>query len=160
MEEKDFDLARRLLHTLKGLAGTIGAMDLADKAGKLEQGLVGDQKTLSHQDIAALKGLLKQAILGMNTVVKILKDTPEDAEPHSMSPDSPLCESDLDELEELLKEDDYEAHSVMEEIAGREKDENLAEDIKRLKNLIEDNEYSEALGILSTLRKKLKGGKA
>ncbi len=43
LNEKDFETAKRLAHTLKGVAGSIGAEQLQSKASELEQAISPDQ---------------------------------------------------------------------------------------------------------------------
>ena len=61
----DLDTLRRGLHTLKGLAATVGAVELADESARLEH-MVGEESTLP--DASALEGLKGMVTQMLDTV--------------------------------------------------------------------------------------------
>jgi len=63
IEGDDLELARRLAHTLKGVAGTIGADELAEAARQLEAAIVEQDELLIRETVAETKDKLS-AVLG------------------------------------------------------------------------------------------------
>ncbi|MDH3346501.1 MAG: response regulator [Desulfobulbaceae bacterium] len=69
INRKDIELAQRLVHTIKGLAGTIGAHDLQKKSAELEAAIViSDQP--SRELIASFDRELTQIFTALSSFVK------------------------------------------------------------------------------------------
>lgn len=107
----NFEEARKMVHTLKGIAGNIGAKNLMDVSVKLENAIKkGDAEELaaSKSDFeVALKEACDYAAELINTVL-----TPEKEEQER--PDIPAAEDTLQRLLDLMEEGDPEAKSLFE----------------------------------------------
>ena len=66
LDKDEFELAERLAHTLKGLAGSIGAGPLAAEAGLLEDAIQGRQaRDIVNGRLSASTALLNEIIAGL-----------------------------------------------------------------------------------------------
>jgi two-component system sensor histidine kinase/response regulator len=139
------DPARKLAHTLKGVAATLGASHLADLATQLESALKqADGAT------AGLAQAIAQALVALETGIQAmptLAPTNTQEEPA----DPAQHEAVLDELERLLMEGNLDAYAVAQRSAaalraslGKQGDEFL----RRL----ELYDYSQALALLHAAR--------
>jgi len=104
--------AERAAHTLKGVAGTLGAVSLADLAAKAETALKsGQDATLA---LVALAPALDAVVAAIRTA---LADETADAAPGSA--DGKTVNALLDRLKTLLENDDGEAADFMVEAEPR-----------------------------------------
>jgi two-component system, sensor histidine kinase and response regulator len=93
----DLGLATRLAHTLRGLAATVGAADLATEAGKLEKSLRAGNVDEGRRELASVEGRLRDVVHLLSELV--------DAGP-GPAPTSPAQASAVDvaRAEEILRE--------------------------------------------------------
>jgi polar amino acid transport system substrate-binding protein len=162
MEKDDSKTATRLAHTIKGLAGNIGAQDLHLAAMDLETAL--RQKQI--QDIPERLNIFSrnlELVLGSIAAMEIQEPDPANYRPSAEQVPDPV-DSDrvfflLKKLRQLLEEDDFRAVRSLETFresvpAGVARDELAA-----LEKHIEGYAFEEALEILSavecTLNQKL-----
>ena len=133
LEQGDLELAERLVHTIKGVSGNIGAEGLQAAAVKLESEIKKGAANRQSSELADFKAVLDDFI----TSLEVLSDEPA-GEAGSQPREAPLMDVEkvrtlLDGLIELLEEDDMEAEEVLEELLevlqGPETE--LAEEIKR-----------------------------
>lgn len=145
---QDWPLARRLAHSLKSAAATIGATDLARQARELERGYADGQ--------AASGASLQAAAAELHRVVGLLA-APDGAAPapalETAAPASPQrCALLLEQLAAQLRDDDAAALRTIDRLqplcAGGAPRQALAE----LRALVEDVEYAAALHCLPRLR--------
>jgi two-component system, sensor histidine kinase and response regulator len=107
----DHALAQRVAHTLKGVAGTIGAGDLAEAAASVEAGLRDSLDVASA--LATLTKKLTAVIGGIHAV-----DPGDPARPATAAAGSPSVGIEgLRALKKLLDQDDGEAADLMVEVA-------------------------------------------
>jgi PAS domain S-box-containing protein len=104
--------AHRLAHSLTGAAGTIGAHDLQAAAHALEQDLAKSGGSHADQHLPMLEN---QLAIVLNALAH-LQEAPV-ASPGT-AVDDPLLPPALDELERLLKENNFKASRHMEYILG------------------------------------------
>jgi two-component system sensor histidine kinase/response regulator len=101
----DTALAERLAHTLKGLAGNIGATGVRDQADALEQRLRTHQIDEALQLIPSLQVALRTQLEAISLALPPLPN-PQPAFAARLEPDQALLESVLDRLGDLLRDDD------------------------------------------------------
>jgi PAS domain S-box-containing protein len=125
------DVAERLAHTLKGVSGNIGAVDLQSLALKLEAAI----KENAGEKAAALiadTGKELERVIGLVTGIGMEKTSQQSSEP-AVAPEEMLPQ--LNELLNRLEEYDSEAEdvlfAVLEKIEGTEMHRQL-QDIKKL----------------------------
>ena len=143
------DVAQRIAHTIKGLAGTIGARDLSLSAGKLEAALKAGHRA---EDYVILMGELEQAITPVLSGLGQLNRAPEEARPVAESADRDTIVQLLDELGELIDGMDPESEEKAEELAkalGRQADPAL---LRKLARQLSGFEFDEALETLARVR--------
>jgi two-component system sensor histidine kinase/response regulator len=138
--------AERIAHTLKGLAGTIGATELAATALEVEQGL--RQGRHSEEQLVSLSTLLTQTV---GAITAALPATPV-AAPQSAAVSDPSTV--LGRLGACLAAGDVEAQEILEAHA-----EALASGLGRasvdpLRAAVEAFEFDRALELLRTLVKE------
>ena len=151
---RDHLLAERLLHTLKGLAATIGANGLSKRAESLEHQLSTRGKVPSEEEIKNLETKMKKVFTAIDKVVKILEPAPKgDAFSYS-SPDKEQLHRQLTELAAFLKADDYEAHVSIKALAQGTVQTSLEADIRQIRKEIEEYDYTAAIeGVEMVLQK-------
>lgn len=143
---EDWALARRLAHSLKSGAATIGAMPLSELAKQAEQHYNEQQQplttTLKEQLQAALTSVCQQ-LAPLNTA----KAHTEEAAPSHSAQDKTnedclvLCQ----QLISLLKDDDAAALNVINELKPCVKPAAAQQLLTNINDLIEDIEYEDAI---------------
>lgn len=103
------DEAHRLLHTLKGLAATIGAASLRDVAARLEAAIETRQPALALETVRAETSLRLQALLAALTAAL----PPEDVLILPETVDTPVLLAACASLQEALEAGSFEAQAVL-----------------------------------------------
>lgn len=62
LEEKDFDEARRLAHSIKGLGGTLGMLDVMEASAELEKAILKGESYDLRVELDNFDAELKAAI--------------------------------------------------------------------------------------------------
>jgi CheY-like chemotaxis protein/uncharacterized protein YqgV (UPF0045/DUF77 family) len=145
LADGDRATAQREAHTLKGVAGNIGAEDVQATA-KVVEGLIKEDGD-SAAALSELEQTLRLLIAGM----------PSSQQPTATAEGVTAVSADelvslLDRLQTLLEQSDAEALDVVEEIASHVTETDLRERIKAIGRLIDDFEFDEALESLEELR--------
>ncbi len=147
LAQNDRGTAERLAHTLKGLAGNIGATELQQKAGALEKllqcGDTGEPSMTALDTLAsALDEQLAAIILALPTPVEL---PPADFDPA-------MRDSVLAQLDKLLRNDDPKAEKLLVDnsalLAAV-----LPGHFRQLEQAIREFEFEAALGILNEATK-------
>lgn len=143
----DWTLARRLAHSLKSGAATLGAMALSGLARQAEEAFANQQPI----DDSQLKQLEQQLDALCAQLQQLDTAAPQAEVVPQHSADQLLAR--LDQLQELLEQDDAGALALLDELqqtlAG---DPELDDKVERMQELAEDVEYEDALQELRTLR--------
>ncbi|WP_139332605.1 response regulator [Aquipseudomonas alcaligenes] len=153
--------AERLVHSLKGLAGNVGARELAQRAGDLESMLRHKREGFEFETLLArveqdLRRLVDSIRAGLRSA---------DAEPAGprQQPagemDSATLAACLDRLETLLRKDDGESMQVLEPVLPSLEALGCGHEASILAELIGRYAYEEALDGLASLRQSLSAGK-
>jgi PAS domain S-box-containing protein len=156
IEKKDQALAVRLAHTVKGVAGTLGAGALAQVAGELE-------KTLKTAETGELSNLLEQFESDLNQVMHAIekseagkKEKMESGESSGREPvDNAVVGPIMKELFYLMETDLVEARSRLEDLAGHLANSNLGEQFKMLENQMDIFDVPAALDTLKEIANEL-----
>jgi signal transduction histidine kinase/CheY-like chemotaxis protein/HPt (histidine-containing phosphotransfer) domain-containing protein len=146
-ERGELDEARRLAHSVKSGAATIGAMRLAGHARELEAALA---------ERRIVPALVEGFAAAAERVARALADLP--VEPGV----SPAAGADahlklLERVEALLREDDSAADDAFHDLCRAIATPALNARLGEIGDLIEDIEYRQALELLAQLRPYLKG---
>lgn len=110
LDADDWATAERLAHTLKGVAGNIGAGELQAEAGKLEAALKGRRSRETVDDLLAIPA----ALLGELIVELEAKLPPERAATAAAAVDPERLKAVCARLAALLADDDAEAGDVFD----------------------------------------------
>jgi len=155
IEGNDQELAQRLAHTIKGVAGNIGATELQASAADVE-------KTIKQGEHEKLDGLLdtfdETLKTVLNSVESFLGDQSEAAE---VEPEISIAEpGELHALLEKLvpfveKRRPKQSKEIMAEITGRHWPETLTDPINRLNKLIGRYKFKDALPLIQALKDEI-----
>ena len=108
----DRQRAERIAHTIKGIAGSIGAKELQAAAAAVEQRVRDANPAHTQTDLSAFETALRRVVVSIGNLGEL-----ETASPCSQ-PVSDLSKllPKLSELELLLKNDDFDARNILEEL--------------------------------------------
>ncbi|MBF0369690.1 MAG: response regulator [Magnetococcales bacterium] len=165
------DTAQRMAHTLKGVAGTIGAMELQQAASLVEQGVTEPENPELNLLLERLDVALNRILIALSP----LATSPSDQVKPAAATEAPLAESpprqsqtnpapslDIDRLSTCLQTlktliDDGDSDAlewigpVQTLLSGNE----LTSQIDQLESLIDEYEFDEAGAILGQIVEKL-----
>ncbi|MBF0290383.1 MAG: response regulator, partial [SAR324 cluster bacterium] len=117
--QQDYDpqATTRCAHTLKGVAGSIGATSIYDVAQELESACdAGVTKENIEQLLTKVVSALKPVILGLEALDRPIVDTGVGNEGDPIKVDFTVVDPLIKELTELLEDDDTEASNVLEKL--------------------------------------------
>ena len=139
------ETAMRSAHTLKGLAGTIGAPTLALAAAELEA-----QLRDRHEEEAAqlLPGLARELAALLERIARALAECAPAAQEPATTIDPAALGAGLERLAALLRDDDGEAGRCLAELMPTLLGLGLQEPAARLQQLVGRYEYEQALELL------------
>jgi two-component system, sensor histidine kinase and response regulator len=108
----DRQRAERIAHTIKGIAGSIGAKELQAAAAAVEQGLRDPNPAHTQTDLSAFETALRRVVASIANLGEL-----EPVRPCSQPvPHLSKLLPKLGELELLLKNDDFDARNILEEL--------------------------------------------
>jgi signal transduction histidine kinase/CheY-like chemotaxis protein/HPt (histidine-containing phosphotransfer) domain-containing protein len=121
VEQGDLDAASRILHTLKGVAGTLGAMTLAAQAAEGERQLVLLKSPEDRQDmVRQLGAVIGAAAKGFNVLLLLLqRDHKPQTTPSEAVENVAMRTAALRQLADLLSDSDMAATDVMSALSRR-----------------------------------------
>jgi two-component system sensor histidine kinase/response regulator len=155
-ESDDKDAPIRYAHTLKGVAGSIGAKEVQLVSGKLEKACV-DQKPQDEIEslLQNVCNVLLPVIEGLK-ILKVEKSSNEESSAETMQPlDMDIARPLLDALQALLEDSDSEAADIFTELSGIPGIGRYRAKLDMMAELIEGYEFDEALEPLEELRREL-----
>ncbi|MBW2467435.1 MAG: response regulator, partial [Deltaproteobacteria bacterium] len=151
-EQEDFEEAGRLVHTLKGVSGTIGANELHKAASELDSGIKQKQ---DRDSLYALLEIAQNKLLLVLSSIAGVKESPEEG------PAAGIREKILDKsakkklytrLDELLADNDTEAISLFEEFkAAMLTTEGVQEKLAAMENALSNYDFDSARQSLSEI---------
>ena len=142
IDKKDVELAERIAHTIKGVAGNIGADALFKTASELNDIL----KTGIPDDLNILKDFAKE----LENTIKNIRESGviEDDNKIEVKVDTEASKKLFKELAELLEENDSDAQECLEKLMAVS---DLPE-LKEISQMISDYEFDEALELLNKIK--------
>ena len=156
LDKDDQELAQRLAHTVKGVAGNIGAMDLPVPAGELEA-------AIKHQKTDEFEALLAGFADALNLVLNSLKNVVEVEDKieketiESESGDPKMLLELLMKLEpHLKKRKPKPCKEVLAEINKINWPDEFTQSLTKLEKLIGKYKFKDALPVHESLVEKLK----
>jgi PAS domain S-box-containing protein len=151
--EDDPEAGTRAAHTLKGVAGTIGATQVREAAAELEAVC----RERAAEDLIA--GCLERVSAALDLVVRSLEALPEEpSEEHTagtVAVDRDVVHPLLEQLRGRLTESDTGALKLAEELAGALRGTEVQGLARRLESRIDDFEFDDALELLDQLASAL-----
>lgn len=154
LDRQDIETATRVIHTLKGVAGTIGAKELAALAKDLETRLVIAVDSLAEQEIEQLRSCFEQTMASVEGLIETLDDA-EQAPSQEVGDDKKELQDQLDQLEIHLKNNAYDAVAIVDKLAAEVVDVSVSQDLIKLKRAVESYEYAKAIDLLAQCRKNI-----
>ncbi|MCK5191491.1 MAG: Hpt domain-containing protein, partial [Methylococcales bacterium] len=151
-QSDDTEAATRVAHTLKGVAGNIGAKEVQEAAHALEQACI------NGVDEERIETLLEAVVSALTPVLESLKQIQLVQKKVQQANQSVNVEELIplfQKLLELLKDDDADAIEVLDEIVGIMGDSYAVGQLKGLENLIEQYAYDEAIEKVKAISGKL-----
>jgi len=152
LQEGDFPLARRLAHSLKSAAATIGANELSQCAKVLEDRYAAEDR--AEEAFAPCVTALRRVVRALAPLAELAAAATQSVAGNT-SAANPLAL--IERLANLLKNDDAAAGRALDELAASLDAAQHREALRSLRDLIDDIEYAEALQVLVSLRTTLKG---
>jgi signal transduction histidine kinase/CheY-like chemotaxis protein len=139
--------AQRLAHTIKGVSGNLGAVQLCQLAGELEEQLIDPEVT----DLAALIGKVEFEL--KHVLSSIVTSNIADDKPNIPTPmvDSTALIPMLNNLIGLLDEYDMEAEELLSEILNQAAQPELREALKRVQKQISEYDFEQAAQDIKSL---------
>ncbi|VAW47275.1 sensory box histidine kinase/response regulator [hydrothermal vent metagenome] len=145
LKDQAFIKAEREAHTLKGLAGSIGATELQQETAKLEQAIQDGSEILSLlQNVSEILCQVLESLKVLNLQEKSSHDS------IGMLPDAEIREL-VARLIQLLKEDDADAIDVLEKLAPVFSEGEGAKGMQRVIACVEHYEFDTALEKLNEI---------
>jgi len=141
----EMDVAVRMAHTLKGVSGNLGIMEVFEAAKKAEAELKAGK--LEDSTLAALKSAVDATLEDLSKMA--VQEAGAESAGSSVRMED--VKSKIETLAELLRNDDPEAKVLLEEIGPVEGFENSFLEIKKL---VESYDFEGALNILKTVTDK------
>jgi PAS domain S-box-containing protein len=149
MDRGDVEGVVRLAHTLKGVAGNLGARRIAAAAKELEQACGNDADSAR---LATLLAGVEEALEPTMAAIEVWGGAVEaPAEQHAVAAPADLA-SILDRLQELLEHYDAEAVDAIGELEQAGTHTIRREDVRRLRQRVDDFDFDQALEVLASIR--------
>jgi polar amino acid transport system substrate-binding protein len=148
------EVAQRLVHTVKGVVGTIGAVALQQSAAKLEQSIKDGGAVLTTDP--QLRSFLEELQLVFSSIKEIYGG-------HGPKHQEPLCDGSPEELVRLLAELEpflvegapRECRQILEKINGSAWPSEFAVNIEPLAKLVQKYKFNESLQIVQFIREQI-----
>ncbi len=147
----DAEAATRCAHTLKGVAGNIGATNIQKSAELLESACKENE---SEYDIRTLLDDVSIALTPVLEGLSVLNEDEPECEEGKI--DITKILSFLSKLRELLEDDDTEAAEIIDSLNNQPGLTKFKSNLQKLSSLIDKYEFEEALESLNALEKSIK----
>lgn len=155
--ESPGDVARRQAHTLKGVAGSIGAGKLSELACNLEEGCLAARQLCGD---TALQEQLTGVTAELNKILAGL-DSWAEAEQHALSEsvaasyDREAIVNHLPVLRSMLESFDIEAQASVDKLAALVTSSEYQADLENLSSAVDNFDFTAALATLDKLEPRL-----
>jgi HPt (histidine-containing phosphotransfer) domain-containing protein len=141
----------RLAHTLRGTAGNIGAVEVANAAAALEQACLNDGASDGTEQVLADR--LAEVERCLTTVLEGLSviDEPTSSADSSIAPPGSEWHAQLAQARSLLAESDTQALTALLKLQGLVSDPRMTEQLLRVVRQAERFDFDQALELLENL---------
>ncbi len=156
LEKERIEESERMVHTLKGVSGNIGATDLHKFTVSLDDKLKKQKKIDIDIEMSGLDNLLTPILNSINRVLKkeeVAEIKSQKGQDEDM--DKVQFRELLDELSVLLGNNDFDAAKRADELENLQGIGKYAEDLKKIKDYISDYEFYKAVKIVDKLIKSI-----
>ena len=147
----DRETAQRIAHTLKGVAGNVGAADLQEAARQLESAVKSGQADVATE----LQQVASELVLVLEGLAGLDKQQPESSAVQ-VPLDYAAVRPVLEQLHSLLEQDDADAIEVLDTLRAQLAGSELVSAIDSLGDAISDYEFEMALEYLDSLTQQLR----
>ncbi len=159
---------RRMIHTLKGLAGNLGAEELSLQAERIEREM--NQKQAFPEPVSTGKffEILQQTIDTIHYWIKNssgnssgnpLKDPEYEKDVLPVRLDPSIWEAHISQLRSMLEKNQYDALEKMKELETLQMEGEYREDWRRISSCMQQFSFQEALELLDALSQRLQSAK-
>jgi two-component system, sensor histidine kinase and response regulator len=153
VERQDFAAAERLIHTLKGVSGNLGAKLTSELAAELE-------RSLRSRDVRSLQTGLPRLAVELARTIEAIRNSPAantlDHHPRIVTSDSTQAVALLKRLKQLLADDDGAALDHLLEARDRLEGILSDADLNTLEKAVRNFEFIEALDCLRGIARRHK----
>ncbi|MBF0119644.1 MAG: response regulator [Desulfobacterales bacterium] len=155
LERKDFDFIIYSTHTMKGIAGNLGAENLSLASKELESSAKNNQIELIEERIKNFENALNQ-IFNSLKLIKYYDEPEKITKPYSSAPiDLKILTPLFIELTKLIKTNDLEVEDVFKSIKMNLKETEFGDLLSQIESYIDKYDYNRAGKILTNLADKL-----
>ncbi len=141
LEDGDIERAERLAHTLKGVSGNIGAMDLHGVSRDLETGVKTAGKNVAANVLEPVEAQLDRVL----DSIALLGGSAETEANSTGKTDSSTIKSLIEELKALLEDDDTDALTVLAELRAMVSGVELTGRLNAVEEALNGYDFDEAL---------------
>ncbi len=149
---KDYQAVQTAAHTIKGIAGTIGAVDLYRAAMAVESNFKKGRNDKAVEHFSEFARTFAQLISGLARLPS--EDAGEDDE--GAGPEIEKAGDLMARLKRLLQEDDSLAEDILPDLTRALRGAGVDDELHRLTESVEDLEYDDALTFLERISDKLR----
>jgi PAS domain S-box-containing protein len=154
LQENDLVLARRLAHTLKGTAASIGAVALRDAARQLELAIVAEEQNIFDEYLLQIEANLKPVLSALANMEQEQRPAPIQSSDVNLAESITRLRPYINHLVQLLLENDAQAVAVMETMMEITIDAKLQEDLQTVENAVRRYDFGLAHMKLQLLAQK------
>ena len=145
LSQSDLALAERLAHTVKGVSGNIGAMDLHIAAKELEAGIKQHKASVAVELIATAQNQLDIVLRSIGTLTETTSTVSSGTDASSPAMDMDKIAPLFEELKGLIEDDDTDALSILEKLRPLVSDDELPGILNSVEEALNDYDFEEAL---------------
>ena len=150
LKEDDPEPSTRMAHSLKGSAGNIGAAKLFNEAAKLES--LCREKASSKEIDGQLQSVTEQLTPLIEGIDRFYNSIAAPEADERINIDNSVIQNLQEQIKELLEENDTQALSLIDELAGYIGKKQYEPEFKRFTRAVENYDFNEALEIFETLK--------
>lgn len=145
LESGDTETAKRIIHTIKGAAGNLGAQEVYDVSAELESMADKFEKGYLEPFLENLNKVMDEVF---SSIAKIEVNNERITNPEQYQEGNLILTSALVELSELLNDNDISAVESIDNIISRFQTSVLYDKLTLIKGFIDQYDYARALEIL------------
>jgi len=157
LDENDIDFTKYLVHTLKGVAGNIGANKLYACANDFEKAIKQQKKSVYDRKLENLKKSLDEVFMDIESLAKNKSETNFDSDSIASrkKPDISKAVLIIDELKDLIQNDDTEASRCLSVLKRELTGSQFQTELVQMENLIENYDFDKSLELLAKISQVL-----